>query len=1150
MKAFSVLSSEQKIYSNYLLEASAGTGKTFSIENVVVRLLLEEHPTLKRALTIQEILIVTFTRAATRDLIKRVRCNLTQALDVLSLKKPLNDPLHYLHLWLEEEKRKYAIRLLEEALFCFDQAQIYTIHGFCSKMLRENLFEGNVSLETNFSEQLKTEELQGVVRDVLRSELTSEKFSSAQLLLALNTYHGKYEKFERSLIRLAEQEFAIPKMATFYEEYQKFCTIFKELKEKYSLDGRKIYEDFEKLRPLYKKISVEKEEAVRFFCELLQESEPSTAHFNCLLQEGLAISQVLDPSLRLKRVPKGVNMDPSLHYPELLEWLNKELVEQITRSRSPEVTMLRLAKDCKEHLTNYSLQEEKMHYSDLLKRMYQAMQNTSFKKAVQAKVKVAIVDEFQDTDQLQWEIFKELFYSDLEERFLYLVGDPKQAIYSFRQADIYTYLSAASTMGSDHVASLSTNYRSTPVMIEALNTLFSESLTPSWIPLPRMQSFLPYRAVQAGKESSSSTDKEAVKFMIATGKSKRGGGLPLEEMENETFFPLISSEINRLCNQGDYSLSSFALLVSDRYQGERLATYLKQQGIPFALQRNSLLTDTPAPAALKDLLQAAIDPHDMSFVKQALGGLILQYTHEEILSLDQIEYKESILERFYLLKRELLEKGFASFYEKVLASEWHHEEGLIIEQILGREGGCEFYDQLQQVAEILMEYEATYHAPPEQLITLIEEFPTLALNDDPKLKCRQSKEEEAVTIVTMHSSKGLEYEVVFALGVIKRSPTPKKIVPVFKENSSYLKAVLSEEDPDYIAYCEELDAEKMRQLYVALTRAKELLYIPIAEVAESKVAYGSASPMDLLLARVLQEKVLSYEELYQRIPLQDLTLIKELICNHSGMGLLSSQEETPILIASRETLTLQPPKSVTVPGFDLFMQSFSSLTKNSTHSLKEETPPHDFLAEEKTIFTLPAGSETGNLLHIILEKLSFQEKNCRQHVLRYTRGTKYEEWTGVISEMVKTLLKTPIGPFTLQEVLDQSTYREMEFVYPIDSKIPFVEEVNYLPGYLKGIIDLVLKFEGKYYIIDWKSNWLGSKNEDYTEEKLLASLEEHHYFLQAALYKEALKRYLAFVEEAPFEEIFGGAYYLFVRGIGSSGVIKLFDKGVLSSCMG
>ncbi|MBA2728379.1 MAG: PD-(D/E)XK nuclease family protein [Parachlamydiaceae bacterium] len=239
---------------------------------------------------------------------------------------------------------------------------------------------------------------------------------------------------------------------------------------------------------------------------------------------------------------------------------------------------------------------------------------------------------------------------------------------------------------------------------------------------------------------------------------------------------------------------------------------------------------------------------------------------------------------------------------------------------------------------------------------------------------------------------------------------------------------------------------------------------------------------------------------------------------------------------------LIPPLTVKIPGLPEYMHSFTSLSGSSLKGQSVISAPGNFDFGEKTLHTLPAGKNTGTLLHAILETVPFnivdqglQSLALQTHVSKYTLNTPFAKWQPIICDIIYNTLtaKLPLGEdsFSMSEVQADLCYKEHEFVYTTDLE----EQKNVAhTSYVKGIIDLIFQHKGKYFIVDWKSNWLGQQTDDYISENLARAMHEHHYYLQAELYKRALKRYLHLCDPRPFEEVFGGVYYLFLRGLSSN----------------
>lgn len=1166
MPSFNVLDRKQDIHRHYLLEASAGTGKTFSIENIVTRLLIEDHPS--EPMTLPQILVVTFTRAATRDLKIRIRSNIEKALIHLQCGTANSACPDYLCAVMEqgEEVIQKAKRRLEQALCCFDQAQIFTIHGFCARMLREHALEGNVRVDAIQEEQTcSDDQILQVIRDYFRTELRPESYCDEQLHIISKKIGNDTEKLEKEILSILKTGWEIEENADFSCQFKRFQTAMQKIR---GHTAAKIISDFVQQAQAYEKVcdrqhNVKPEflEKVQRFARLCEKSAWDPADFEMLIADSLIIVEALDPTKR----KASVKLPTTLHYPDLINLLRQELWSIVKESSSPDLIIARIAAGCQKMLKAYLSEEEKLRFDDFLKMLLKGLENPRFTESIRSTYKAAIIDEFQDTDPTQWQIFDKLFLqSGNQWGNLYLVGDPKQSIYAFRQADIYTYLSAANALGQDHISSLDTNYRSQPSLVNALNCLFDSQLSPGLIALPRLNSTLPYHAVNSSphnKERVFSDKRGSVHFCLGQLPEKRV--YSLEKLETHSFLPFITKEIERLHHVEHLRFNQFAILVVDRFQAQRTADYLQAHRIPFALQRTVSLSESPALPALREVMLAALHPKDNSALKTALGGRVIGWTHDEVRELSDPSLHEKVLSRFYKLRKEWLENGFAAFFYQLMHSCWKDASASTMEKLLSEESGLEFYHDLQQLGDFLIEQETLQSFSAEALLAFLDQLPLIDVGDEDLLKRRMDPCQDAVNILTMHSSKGLEFDIVFALGLASRKKSPEHLLPVFKGTATQpiLRGVIDGNSIEYQQYCDEIDAEKIRQLYVTMTRAKYRLYLPVILAPDDKgPTIGSASPMELFLARFGQPPI-DARKLYERIKGYDGKILCDWIDKNSSDIKISyhhsPEASVPETVSAKVSTPplLVPPSRVHVPGQRQYMYAFTTLSKKKSNVLPDDTllqiAPKDFHATQKTPHTLPGNSETGNVLHKILETISYETVQIAASptelipvVKPFLIGTQYADWEQPISTIVyhalHTTLKTADGSVRLCDLNQEVRYHEMEFLYPYTAEMA-VEELEDGAGFLKGVIDLIFEHEGKYYLLDWKSNWLGPSRDAYHRKALDLAMTQNNYFLQSDIYVEALRRYLQIVDKRPFPDIFGGVFYLFLRGLAAD---QATDTGV------
>lgn len=1147
IKPFDVLERSLDLRRNYLLEASAGTGKTFSIQHLVVRLLVEPQGEEGPA-SIDKILVVTFTRAATRDLRIRIRKNIEDALHMLeSCPDQQGNMPDYLKACVEkgEQAVKYAKKHLQQALFLFDQAQIFTIHSFCARLLRQFSMESDTGLHTSLGDKpLPRSELLAAIRDFFRTEIRQGKFSPLQL--------GKYlskDPDQTKLLKIIQNGHELIPTPTFEQLVSEFQVIMRDLKASNSLAADRMIEDFQQQAPAYKNYSKEAKaetlEKVCRFAKLFDKDQWTGDDLDGLMADGVVWAKALDPEL-LKSCP----IDPSeLFYPDLTKQLSAKLAPLVEKGGDFSLILARLAQECRQHLIRYQQEEEKFSPDDALRNMQDALDHPLFATKARAHYQAVIVDEFQDTDPLQWNIFSRLFLpaDSSWKGNLYLVGDPKQSIYSFRQADIYTYLSAAKAIGKHNCLSLNVNYRSQAPLVQALNLLFSQEHLPSFMPLPKHACYLLYHPVRAAKgEQLLDDEKGAVHFVIADCQPIKKPSFQL--LEETVFFPFIVAEIFRLKDRNGLSNRQFAVLVRDRRQASRLTAYFQQMDLPFSNQRGTSLARSAALQALTAMIQAILHPRDRGKIVAAFGSPLWGWTREE---LAHPEWMEFVLLMIHKLRSSLKEKGFTFFMQDLLHSMNKPQGQTVMEYLLSRKDGLEFYRDMQQLADCIADHQYDEWNSPEGIIPFLDQLQQWEKDEDERAKRFEDPGKEGVKILTIHSSKGLEFDVVFALGLMNRDEIKEDLIPSELEGRTIL-APRDEKSPAYHRYCEERDSEKMRQLYVALTRAKHQLYLPaVLHYPSEQLKWGEASPLDLFLARLHQPPA-SYQTLYERIRSQAGNALSDFLeefgKNNSITYSIHQEVSCHFKPGQRADAapSLQAPPCVTVPGKQIWMASFTSLSQHteqaagnkSTHPLNY---PSDFSCSMKDAYSLPASSETGVIIHRILEKLSFcdfdplEEPEQAIPLIRpYLHQTPFKDWEHAIAKLIFNTLKAALpalpASFSLSKLKPGNLYREMSFLFPYQ-KGEGIENLSFNGGLIKGVIDMLFCYEDRYFLVDWKTNWLGHHMQYYETASLYGAMQENAYFLQASIYSEAIRRYLKLVDPRQFEDCFGGAYYLFLRGM-------------------
>ncbi len=586
-QTFDILDPGLNLYQKFFIEASAGCGKTFSIENAYLRLLLN----LEKPRTPQEILVLTFTREATKELKTRIRRAIENA--VYELEHPDQAQLPYLKEILKQEDsiQEASLRSLLDAQANFDQAQIFTLHSFCFRMLKENFFEAHLNIEETFEDEGPSlGRIEKVLKDFLNFKLERSLFCSSQIRILFQHYKGDFSLLLKSCIYELSKERAALHSISFENGFKKCAEIVEELQIKEGLDAKKIQSDCLLNSIRYKGgytreggMRLELSLAIQHFVNFFS-SPRNIKAFDLFLWHAKALFDYYRDDNLKKR---GPSVEVELFYPDLWKFLEKDFQPLIEKMASPSYILSHLISYVQNLYQTTLKRESAITPNNILESFKTLAQNKTVAEKIAKRFEAVIVDEFQDTDPVQWEILSSIFLKHRsKEHPFYLVGDPKQSIYAFRSADIYTYLRAAQSLGEESRMTLNTNYRSQPYLIEALNALFEE-VNKNWIDLPRLNKTLSYEPVKSSFTVATRNyhdDRKSIHFFLAQ-ETKKTQSIPSKQMEEDKFFPFIVNEILRLHLQEGLPLNAFAILVRDRFQGARLKQFLKLHKLTFQSTR-------------------------------------------------------------------------------------------------------------------------------------------------------------------------------------------------------------------------------------------------------------------------------------------------------------------------------------------------------------------------------------------------------------------------------------------------------------------------------------------------------------------------------------------------------------------------------------
>jgi exodeoxyribonuclease V beta subunit len=1178
---------------SHLIEASAGTGKTWTIAALYVRLVLghgsaETAPV--RPMLPQDVLVMTFTRAATRELSDRIRARLTEAAQVFRDMAETDDAFleQLKDEYPEGEPRLQAAYRLALAAQAMDDAAVYTIDAWCQRMLREHPFDSGSLFEENLVGDEAALRLEAV-QDYWRQQL----YPMATPLVA------QVQRVWRDVPALDKDVRALMAVPLPDAEPGTLAQVF----------GAALAERETALAAL-KQGWAEKADNLLGWIEAQLEQNKSSwdgrklSYKNCEAWLGVlkAWAQSADEPQALQKdmktgwqrfTPQGLmacfkpGEEPLELPPESQAFLDLQTALQAL----PEpfhIARLHARTHVLQRMAELKRRGGLFGFADMLLRLDVALADPESGERLAQRLReqfpVAMIDEFQDTSPLQFRIFDRIYRTakNRQETALLLIGDPKQSIYGFRGADIHGYLDARrATAGRHHV--LGTNFRSTQAVVDVVNR---------WFEIPKDafgyqkgdEDPLPFQPVQAkGRPDVFKSRGETVQAMTVvhdtTLRSPRDALTHLSALCAEQIVAWLSDP--QACfagaTQGEVALKTkdIAVLVRTGKEAAAVRDALRVRGVAsvYLSDRDSVFASDEA----QDLclwLRGVAEPQNMRRVRAGLGTRTVGLTLAELYELaTQDERLDSRAEQMRELHQTWQSQGVLamlrqSLHVLQLAGRWR-----------GQLDGERRLTNVLHLAELLQA--ASSQLDGEQalirwLVQQIDEAQSGNTSGSEEQTVRLESDEDLVKVITIHASKGLEYPVVclpFAHShrVVQAHKTP--VLQLDGAEGERHWTLAFDKDDTELADHDRL-REDLRLWYVALTRARHALWVGWSAVkrANGKTCVNHDSAAGRLLGggQALE-------------PADWLAKLQALQTDATGQKLsvqLSPAPEWPprtvwqrppqaTALHDALTCTARIDKSWTIASFSRLTRDLSSqaLVPMSLH-MSISRPADDEPPEDAMVLPAPnaaaaalapwhgfaKGPTAGNFLHDQLEWLAadrFELGEPKAERLKYrcenagykTQADDVVQW---LTRVVAQSLRGPNAPLNALGVL----LPEMEFwlsaerlharevdALCLQHLLPGVSRPQLpdaqLHGMLMGFADLVFEHEGRYWVLDYKSNHLGADDAAYTTQAIDAAMAHHRYEVQAALYMLALHRLLrARLGPAydPAQQL-GGAVYLFLRGI-------------------
>lgn len=1150
-----------------LIEASAGTGKTYTIAALYLRHLLE------RGLPVTQLLVVTFTEAATQELRGRIRQRLLEALAWLEGRSEQDPLADLLQPWRGQPA---VLQQLRDALTRMDEAAVFTIHGFCQRMLVDAAFESGTLFEAEFVTDEHELRLQAI-QDFWRREVVAAPAERAARVLA--QWSGPEQLLDAIKALLGSTELAVEPRADdaqlqalqqqlqslqtqFCAQWQQDAAAIKSLLLDAPVLSRSKSKGYakERLLPLFDWLEHATQQA------LLPLRLP--AEFRLLSRSTLNASDSLKPS----ELKKG---SPVPQHPAF------ELAEQLLRCSTQLAALqgaafqLQAADYVRAAVTRRKEAERILFFDDLLSRLDTALAGpggAALAQRIRTLFPVAMIDEFQDTDSMQYRIFHRIYHAAAGTA-LYLIGDPKQAIYSFRGGDIFTYMQARhdTDAACDHFT-LDTNHRSHSALVQAVNTVFAN--TDAAFLYPGEIDFHPAQAAGRADATPLLIDGKPVAPLVcwlvdnASELASKG-----TVVAKKTAYPLVAAacaaEVAALLDPAagacigtqPVRAGDIAILVRNHIEAAAVRSALAEARIGSVyISRDSVFATEEAQELLQ-LLRAIAQPGSAVLLRTALATRLLGCSAAAIHALTEDEAAwDARVQALQDYRRDWQRFGFMRMFRELLRAEG------ISARLLALPDGERRMTNLLQLAELAQE--ASLHKPGlEPLLRWLAEARLAADGNNEAQQLRLESDENLVQIVTIHKSKGLQYGIVFVPFVWSaRRVKDSGILLYNAEADGQRVADLGSPTRSAALRLAEKQrlAEDLRLLYVAFTRARYRCYFSWGHfngAADSALAWLLHPPAEPDLAQP-QSGMARLADADLRQALQQLPPVQQ--------GLLALQElpapgrRLPQAAALQQTLA--PRRFTGDTHCSLQTTSFSNLVQSAAHerSWQVELPDHDQLqAADSTpdepaghsAYSFPRGVRAGLLLHQVFEQLDFPAAGGPQLGSVVTAALEQygfaASWQGTLERWIGAVLDTPLdgSGLCLRRITTDRRLVELAFHFPVTATsaralnallqrsrgsgraTPSLDFAT-LSGMLKGFIDLVIEHEGRFFVLDYKSNHLGNSSEDYAAARLPAAIDAHDYDLQYLIYMVALHRYLGQrLPDYDYERHIGGVYYLFLRGM-------------------
>ncbi|CAL4043496.1 RecBCD enzyme subunit RecB [Buchnera aphidicola (Tetraneura ulmi)] len=1121
-----------------IIEASAGTGKTFTIILLYLRLLLglNNKKNNKKYFSIQEILVVTLSNVAKSELIERIYKYISK-LKKACIKRQTND--NNLKIFIKKIKNfKKSIQILEEAKKNIEQASIYTFHKFCKKML--SFYQYKYLITKNYSLIDNEEELYlSSTINFWRKYLYNCNYEIIEIILNKWKNPTKFLKNIYQLLRKKKQLFNNKEKLNFFKKCEKIKSKISYFKKRWMLKKVEII-SYLKKDHINKRI-YNKKNIFRWVSKIDNWALSTSSNYRIPKELNYFLLKKIESKKTTIKNFKKIHFFKEIEY-----FLKKKYsIEKIFFIQSLKEIPEIIKKEKKKNLV--------YEFDDLINWFNKLLNKKKILNDIKKKYPIAFIDEFQDTDLNQYNVFKKIYFQDKKTTMI-IIGDPKQSIYSFRGSDINVFLKAKKEIPS--YCQLNTNFRSSKNMVESINFLFSRIKYPFLLKEIKFYPSIPSKKNETIKFLKNKKIQSAIEMLVVPEKIQKTN--TSKKWLAEQFAIKIFNWINQKKIKYQINIKNkiykikkkdITILVKNKIENKIIQKELNKLSIEnkYVSEKKSIYK-TQESREILIILKSILDEYcEKKFITALSTNLMNQNIYDLELIANNYKKKSYWRGKFNNYKLIWKKNSIYQMFQKFINENNKLNPKSINEkkkQIIN----------LLHIGELLQKKSTTL----KNKNLLINWLEKKVFFKNKKIKkteiIRNVFNNDCIKIINIHASKGLEFPIVLIPfstsynSILKNSILEHEIT---KKNLKNIKNKSTKINHPSI-FIEKL-SEDLRLLYVALTRSIFYSILGVEIQKKNNKNLESYSRMHLTAIGHLIQKG---KKLNSKEFLKETKKIKKYI------NIISEEKKIKINKKNNLIFFKKNEKKINLKKKSFSITSYSKIKKENQRKNKIKLKIKNYFSSlsysEKNKINLdqhsfPRGIKSGLLIHEILKNINFskpiKEKYIEEKLIEYNLEKKYKE---ILLNWINNIVSTNLDKksLSLSNLKKNQYIKELNFFLPIkntlNQKKLFIITKKFdklsksssnltfskKKGIITGSIDLIFLWKKKYYILDYKSNWLGNNEKSYSIKNIQLAMVKNQYCLQYQIYSLAMHRYLkSKIKNYNFEKYFGGIIYFFIRAV-------------------